>query len=98
MAAKKRGGTKKAAGKRPLRRQSKALPSHIVLVPELKPTGYAKKALAAFDVGIQREYRKLAQLGVETVVMDNGKIVRAVPHQVNGRFVVGEPTPTRSGK
>lgn len=98
MAMKKKSAAKKSVARKRSARSAKALPSHIVLSPGLKPTGYAKKALFAFDQGIQREYRKLARLGVETVVMQDGVIVRGVPRQVKGRFVVSEPSPSGSRK
>lgn len=49
-------------------------------------------AVTAFDKAVQKELAVLAKKKVATVVLVDGKKIRAIPRKVNGRYVV---RPTR---
>jgi hypothetical protein len=62
----------------------------VIVDPQAKPSASAKKALGLFSSGVQKAYKDLARKGVETVVIQNGVVIKGVPHVQGGRYVVSE--------
>jgi hypothetical protein len=89
-----------ASGKRKSRRAASGRASDLraIVAPDAKPSAYAREAVAAFREGVQKEYARLAKLGVATVVVRDGQLVTGIPHKVRGRFVVGDSDPRPSAK
>jgi hypothetical protein len=86
---KKKGAAKKARkGKKVTRRFT------VVVDRDAAPSPYAKYATRVFSKGVQRAYADLASKGIRTVVIENGRVVRAVPRRVDGAFTVMEPNTT----
>ena len=96
MAAKqaRRNPSAKAAKRRTKKKQA-ARPA--IVDPKAKLSSYAKKAQRVFSAGVQDAYANMARLGIPTTVIIDGKVIRAVPKRLGGRFVVREPSPSRSG-
>jgi hypothetical protein len=67
-----------------------------IVDPKAKLSPYAKKAQRVFSAGVQDAYANMARLGVRATVIVDGKVIRAVPTRSAGRFVVREPSPSRS--
>lgn len=89
QSAKKKPGAKKSAGP-----HKKARNQHVVIDTTAKPGVFGRRALTLFDSGVQKEYARLAKMGVATVVVRDGQLIKGIPHRVGGRFVVGEvPAP-----
>lgn len=95
MAAKKgaRKSVKRSAKKKA---SKKKLHSWGVVDRDAALSPYARNAQRVFSGGVQKAYANMARLGVPATVMIDGKIVRAVPTRSGGRFVVREPSPSRS--
>lgn len=95
MAAKKRA---RKPAKRSARKKAskKKLHSWGVIDRDAVLSPYARNAQRVFSAGVQKAYANMARLGVPATVIVDGKIVRAVPTRSGGRFVVREPSPSRS--
>ena len=80
---------KKSSGKSPTFAKA---PRGIVVVGSTAPISpYAAQALRVFTAGAQRALKEFAELNIPAVVMENGRLVKAVPTKVGGRYVVVDP-------
>lgn len=59
---------------------------------------YAAQALKVFTAGVQRALKEFAELNIPAVVMENGRLVKAVPTKVGGRYVVVDPKGRESNR
>lgn len=69
----------------------------VVIGSKSKPSALALLGLKIFSEGVQDALREFAELGIPAVVMKNGKLIKAVPTMVGGRYVVVESEGAESG-
>lgn len=60
----------------------------VVIGSKSKPSALAILGLKIFSEGVQDALKQFAQRGIPAVVMENGKLVKAVPTKIGGRYVV----------
>jgi hypothetical protein len=60
----------------------------VVVGSKSKPSALAVLGLKIFSEAVQDALREFAELGIPAVVMENGKLIKAVPTIVGGRYVV----------
>jgi predicted ABC-class ATPase len=60
----------------------------VVIDHNAKLSPYAKYATIVFRRGVQRAYQDLARKKIYTVVLKDGRVIRGIPRQVDGKFVV----------
>ena len=77
---------KKSSGKSPT--FAKAPRGNVVVGSTAPISPYAAQALRVFTAGVQRALKEFAELNIPAVVMENGRLVKAVPTKVGGRYVV----------
>jgi hypothetical protein len=78
----------KATARKAIHSRSSSTGLRVVVDPDAKPSPAAKRAQRLFSAGVQQAYKNLAKHGVKTVVVEDGKLLKAVPRLTNGRFVV----------
>ena len=62
----------------------------VVIGSKSKPSALAILGLKIFSEGVQDALKRLARRNIPTVVIKNGKRIKAVPTKVGGRYVVVE--------
>lgn len=68
----------------------------VVVGSKSKPSALAILGLKVFSEGVQDALKRLAHRNIPTVVIENGKRIKAVPTRVGGRYVVVESKGTKS--
>jgi len=95
-AVKRPGAKKKVVGhgaRKKVRGRSTAFlkaPRGTVVIGPGPISPYAARALSAFNKGVQQALKEMAQANIPAVVIENGRLVKAVPTKVGGRYIVSE--------
>jgi len=76
----------------------KVPPVRVVIGSTAPLSPYAAQALRVFTAGVQRALKEFAELNIPAVVMENGRLIKAVPTKVGGRYVVVDPQGRQSDR